>query len=210
MLHVSLSSLFKFLVGILLVQGATVLLVLAALETELAKTAPLFALLGVTIGVLTALWCHSIADGARTREVAKVKESFSREREKLRVRAEQEKTREVRNTHRQVEKVKRKTQEGGNLKTGMVIGGVASAGVVMLLAQFVTLGLLTITTAGGAALGYGIRARQERLGWTGKRLHRDDERQLPRQEKAVQLIEAQIGDDSGKKPKGPAKLARNA
>jgi hypothetical protein len=33
----------------------------------------------------------------------------------------------------------------------------------MLLTQFVTLGLLTLTTAGGAVLGYGLRARQEKL-----------------------------------------------
>jgi hypothetical protein len=33
----------------------------------------------------------------------------------------------------------------------------------MLLTQFVTLGLLTLTTAGGALLGYGVRARQEKL-----------------------------------------------
>jgi hypothetical protein len=34
----------------------------------------------------------------------------------------------------------------------------------MLLAQFITLGLLTLTTAGGAILGYGARMRQERYG----------------------------------------------
>jgi hypothetical protein len=42
----------------------------------------------------------------------------------------------------------------------------------MLLTQFVTLGLLTLTTAGGAALGYSARVRQEKL-IAGRRIDSD-------------------------------------
>lgn len=183
MLRFSLSTLVKFLIGIVLVQGATVLLVVTALKTSLEQTGLLFVLLLLAIGALTALWFTSIADGARKQALALAKEDFSREREKIRVRAEQDKTREVRSTQRQVDRERRRVQTGSTLKTGVMIGGAVGVGVVMLLTQFVTLGLLTLSTVGGAALGYGIRARQDRLGLAAGRL-------LGR-EKAVRVIAVQ-------------------
>ncbi|MEA3278620.1 MAG: hypothetical protein U9Q81_25650 [Pseudomonadota bacterium] len=189
MFRFSVSSLVKFLIGVLLVQGATVLLVVTALKTDLDQTGLLFLLLNLTVGVLTALWFTSIADGARKQALARAKESFSREREKIRVRAEQQKTKEVRNTQRQIERQKRRGQTGSNLKTGVVIGGAVGVGVVMLLTQFVTLGLLTLSTAGGAALGYGARVRQEKLGLGKKRLLSVG--------KPVKVIEAQAAPSDG-------------
>jgi hypothetical protein len=62
------------------------------------------------------------------------------------------------------------------------VGGVVGLGTVMLFSQFMTIGLLTLSTAGGAALGYGVRARQERLG-QGKR-------RLLGGEKRVEVIDA--------------------
>ena len=49
-------------------------------------------------------------------------------------------------------------------KTGIAIGGAVGLGVAMMVAQFVTLGFLTLAAAGGAVLGYGARLRQERYG----------------------------------------------
>ena len=100
MLRFSLVSLIKFLVGILLLQGVTALLVVTALKSDLPQTWPLFVALGGTVGILVALWFNSIADSARHQSLAKAKESFSREREKIRVRAEQDKAREVKNTQK--------------------------------------------------------------------------------------------------------------
>jgi hypothetical protein len=66
--------------------------------------------------------------------------------------------------HRTVSRVSERFRGsmGANLKTGVVVGGAVGLGVAMMLAQFVTLGLLTLTTAGGAALGYTARVRQEK------------------------------------------------
>lgn len=164
MLRFSLTNVVKFLLGILIVQGATVLLVLTAQTTSLEQTVFLFLTLGLTIGVLTALWFTSIADAAGRQALARAKEGFSREREKIRVRAEQEKVKEVRNSQRQVDKEKRRASTGSNLKTGVMIGGAMSVGFVLLLTQFVSLGLVALSAASGVALGYGVRARQERLG----------------------------------------------
>jgi hypothetical protein len=163
-LRFSVASLIKFLVGILLLQGVTVLLVVTALRTDLDQTWPLFVALGGTVGVLVALWFTSIADSARHQSLAKAKEIFSREREKIRVRAEQDKAKEVKNTQRAAARSQRVAGLAISPKTGIAIGGAVGVGVAMLLAQFVTLGLLTLTTAGGVVLGYGARIRQERYG----------------------------------------------
>lgn len=183
MLPFSLTSLLKYLIGVFVVQGVTVLLVVTAYRTNLDKTAWLFFLLNLAIGALTAFWFTSMAEGARRQALSRAKEGFAREREKIRVRAEKDMVREVRNSQRQINREKQRGQKGNNLRTSLMIGGAAGVGVAMVLAQFVTLGLLTLTTAGGAALGYGLRVRQERYGLgIGKR--------LPRAEKQVTVIEA--------------------
>jgi hypothetical protein len=202
MLRFSVSTLIKYLIGILLVQGATVLLVITALRTSLEQTGLLFALLNLAIGALTALWFTSIADGARRESLAKAKESFSREREKIRVRAEQEKVKEVKSSQRRVVREQRWVRTGSNLKTGVMIGGAVGVGAVLLMTQMVTLGLLTLSTAGGAALGYGVRARQDRLGQGGRR--------LLRRENPVRVIEAQPVSGSLKQSGDDPEAARDA
>ena len=162
MLRFSVVSLIKFVIGILILQAGTALLVYAAQKTDLTQTWPLFAALGGTLGVLVALWFNSIADSARHQSLAKAKELFSREREKLRVRAEQDKAREVKSTQKAAARAQRVAGLAISPKTGIAIGGAVGVGVAMLLAQFVTLGLLMLTTAGGVVLGYGARMRQER------------------------------------------------
>jgi hypothetical protein len=164
MFRFSVSNLVKFTIGILLAQGVTLLLAYTALKTDLYTTWPFFGLLGLAVGTLTALWFTSIASSANKQALARAQELFWREREKIRLRAEQEKAKEVQNTHRQLTKENRRAQRVSYLRTGtFVIGGAVGLGAVMMLSQFVTLGLLTLTTAGGAALGYGVRARQERV-----------------------------------------------
>jgi hypothetical protein len=183
MLPFSLTNLLKYLIGILIVQGVTVLLVVTAYRTDLEKTGLLFFLLNLAIGALTAFWFTSMAEGSRKHALSRAKEGFAREREKIRVRAEKDKAREVKNSQRQIIREKLRAQKGNSRKTSLILGAAAGVGVVMVLTQFVTLGLLTLTTAGGAALGYGLRARQERLGFgAGGR--------LPRAERKVKVIEA--------------------
>lgn len=191
----SFTSLVKFLVGILLLQGATALLVYTAMKTDLTQTWPLFGALGLTVGAMTALWFNAIADSARKQCLAKAKVGFSREREKIRVRAEQEKAKERKGTERRIHREKERSKTGSNIKTGVMIGGAVSAGLLLVMTQMVTLGLLTLTTAGGAALGYGVRARQERLGQGARNL-------LGRKEKEIKVIEVQTAAKAVKGPSG--------
>lgn len=184
MLLDGVSSLVRFLVGVFLLQGVTGLLVYTALHTDWQTTWPLFLLLGGSIGVLAAFWFSAVVSADRKHAVARASQRFSREREKILVKAEQQRTKDVRNTERLAAKASRGgIGSGMNLKTGVFVGGAVGVGAVMLLTQFVTLGLLTLTTAGGAAIGYGVRARQEKL-IAGRRLANNDN---------VRIIEA---DDS--------------
>jgi len=172
-----LSGLLRFLIGILLLQAATALLTYTALMTDLEQTAYLFAGLAALLGFLVALWFDSVVGSVREQSLARQLKRHTREREKLRMQAEREKAKlAVR---------KSKTSSGAKLRTGVTVGGVVGVGVAMMFAQFLTLGLLTISTAGGAAVGYGLRLRQER---------RIRAREL---EASVseRLITAQAGDD---------------
>ncbi|MCG6943310.1 MAG: hypothetical protein LJE69_18920 [Thiohalocapsa sp.] len=155
MLGPRIGGLFRFLIGILLLQVATVLLTYTALKTDLNQTGWLFGALGVTLGVLVALWFDSVIGSVKEHAMARQQKRHAREREKLRLQAEKDKAKLVR---------QRKRHSGGAaLKTGVAVGGAAGVGVALMFAQLMTLGLLTISAAGGAALGYGIRSRQEKM-----------------------------------------------
>ncbi len=154
MFGLRLTSLFKFLVGILLLQVATALVTYIALQTDLARTGILFAVLGATLGFLVSLWFESIAGGIREQALSRMQQRHSKERERIRLKAERDKAR--------IEAKQGRGLGGAKLKTGAAVGGLVGIGVTMMLAQFVTLGLLTISTAGGAALGYTVRSRQEK------------------------------------------------
>jgi hypothetical protein len=181
-----IATLFRFLVGIFLLQGVTAVLVFTALGTDWHATWPLFVLLGGSIGALVALWFSALVGADRRHAVACITERLSKEREELRVKveqdrvkAEQQRVKETRDLERQMAKVTAAAAAKGGgfgrgltLKSGAMVGGAVGVGVALLLTQFVTIGLLTLTTAGGAMLGYGVRARQEKL-IGGRRLGSD-------------------------------------
>jgi len=149
-----LSGLLRFMIGILLLQSATALLTYTALMTDLEQTVYLFAALAALLGFLVALWFDSVVGTVSEQTLARQHKRHTREREKLRMQAEREKAK--------LAARKSKDSSGAKLRTGVAVGGVVGVGVAMMFAQFLTLGLLTIATAGGAAAGYGLRVRQEK------------------------------------------------
>ncbi len=153
-----LGSFLRFLLGVLLLQGITVLLIYTALHTDWSKTWPLFAGLGAAIAVLVALWFNTIVLADRHRTVSKVSERHSKERERIKLRAEQERLKVTKEAAR----LQKRASLGLSLKAGLIVGGTFGLGVAMMFAQFMTLGLVTLTAAGGAALGYAVRVRQEK------------------------------------------------
>ena len=155
MLGPRIAGVFKFLIGILLLQLATALLTYTALMTDLQQTAYLFGALAATLGLLVALWFDSVIGSVKEQAVARQQKRHAREREKIRAQAEKEKLK--------LAKQRQRSSGGATLKTGLAVGGTVGVGVALMFAQLMTLGLLTISAAGGAALGYGIRSRQEKL-----------------------------------------------
>lgn len=156
----SLPAFIKFLVGVFLLQGATALLLLTAQDADLHKSGWLIAALGILIGVIAAFWFSAISSHASQHSFARASEKFNRQRDRIRRQADKEKTKEIRNSHQQVLRETRRIQNRSKLKMGASMAGIAGLGAVLLFTQFMTLGLLAISTAGGAMLGYGYRARK--------------------------------------------------
>lgn len=161
MLRFSISGTVKFLGGIFLVQAATALLVYAALRVEQSEVWPLLVALALLIGALSSLWLTSVASHLCKDQLAREREGFSRQREQIRVRAEREKSKVIKQSHQQLTRERNRVQSKANVKVGVAFAGAVGVGLVMMLTQFVTLGLLTLTTAGGAVGGYLYRGRRE-------------------------------------------------
>ena len=156
----SLPAFIKFLLGVFLLQGTTALLVITVQDADLQRNTWLLLSLGVLIGVIAALWFSAIASYACQHSFARASEKFNRQRDRMRRQAEKEKTRELRDGHQQVLRETRRLQNRSALKLGGAMAGIAGLGVLLLLTQFMTLGLLAVSATGGALLGYGVRARQ--------------------------------------------------
>ena len=164
MIRFSFSGIFKFLIGIILAQTATGILVVVALRTENREVWLLLGLLGLTLSLLTAFWFASIVTHAKKDATSHMREGFSREREKFRVRAEREKSKVMEKSHQRIIKDRSRTRSKANTKSNALFAGALALGGIMLFTQFLTFGLLLMTTAGGALAGYLMRSRQVVLG----------------------------------------------
>jgi len=167
-----LSCFVKVVIGVLLLQVVTVLLVIAALRSNLDETVPLFTLVGGLVGFLGALWFSSIYSDGSKLAVSQAKEGFSKEREKLRVKAEKEKARLMVNSEKRAAKGQRSGGGGGGgrgigLKGNTAMIGAVGVGAVLLFSQFVTLGLVALAAVGGSMAGYKVRSFQEQRGGNG-------------------------------------------
>lgn len=154
----------RFFLGILLIQSATVALVLLAPENlhGLAWLRLLIPLLA--IGFFSAFWFSSISKNKNKDEISKMQAQHAREREKLQVNAERAKTRLVKKTQQQIARETKIVHGKANFKVGATLAGVMGFGALMLLTQFLTLGVVTLTTAGGALGGYLYRGRKVKNG----------------------------------------------
>lgn len=98
----------------------------------------------------------------RQDELLSLKESHAKEREKIRINAERAKHRVTKEAQKQVEKEIRRTSAKANFKVGAAVAGAIGIGGLLVLTQFVTLGVMVLTTAGGTMGGYLLRYKQER------------------------------------------------
>ena len=152
----------KFIPGILLLQGITIILVLIA-PADLENWGWLRLAIPVLIaGFLTAFWFGSIAAHQRKDEISRLKEYHVKERETTRVNAERTKSKLVKQAQRKTILKVRRSSTRANIKIGPAFAGAIGLGGLLLLTQYMSLGLLTLTAAGGALGGYVLRIRQER------------------------------------------------
>ena len=149
----------RFLLGILLVQIATVALVLLAPELEGIGWLRLFIPL-IVIGFFAAFWFASMAKHKIKDEINVATAEHTQEKEKIQLNAERAKTRLVKKTQQQIARESKIAHSKANFKVGAAFAGTISFGALMLLTELLTLGLLTLSTAGGALGGYLWRAKK--------------------------------------------------
>ncbi|HIP80036.1 MAG TPA: hypothetical protein EYH07_16450 [Kiloniellaceae bacterium] len=153
---------FRFIPGILLIQAITFAFALFRPEALQGWGWAGYAAVLGSLGILTALWFGAIAAHLRKDEIARLKDQFAQEREKLKVSAERAKTRVVKQAQKEIHRQTRRTSAQANFKVGAAIAAAVGAGGLMILSQFITLGVITLATSGGALAGYLFRVRQER------------------------------------------------
>lgn len=163
----------RFLAGILVVQAASVaLVVVTGIDPKDWRAwLPLVFALGM-IGLVAAFWFSTVAAGLRRDALEGLRERFAREREGLRVRAEQEKSRLLQKGHKDVTRATRRAESRANRKVALSVIAASTVGVLMMAASFVTVGLLLLAGAGGTVAGY-IAGRR----WTPQPLARDGSEQ---------------------------------
>ena len=151
----------KYLLGILIIQAATVAMTHAAIKSDDQELWLAVLLLALILGLVTAFWFASIASHARKDALANAKDEFSKERERLRVNAERQKTRLLRKSHEEIRKETNRAHARSSFKLGAGFIGIVAAGSLMIFSQLLPLGFLTLAVGGGALGGYLIRVRQE-------------------------------------------------
>jgi len=170
----------KFLIGIILVQTGTIALFYAATKAGLDNTQLMLTigLLEILFSVLAAFWFSSMARQRHLSDLESVKESHAREREKIRVNAERQKARIISKSQKQLLKETRRAHAMANFKVGAAFAGALVFGSIMLYSQFVTFGLLILTTAGGGLAGYLAKGRQVTLARKKERLGSNAQKQI--------------------------------
>jgi len=159
-------NLLKFLLGIIIAQVATYLLILLS-PAELNMTGVLrLAIPLLIIALVVAFWFNSIAGHHSKDAIGKVKDDFANEREKLRTNAQRSKDRVVKAAQKDIASQTAKAHAKANFKVGAAFAGLIGVGALFIFAQMLTAGLLAISASIGAMGGYywrGKRVENNRL-----------------------------------------------
>ena len=164
--------LLKFLFGILFVQSATLSLILLAPDSFETTQGILRLILPLAfISFMVVFWFGSLLEHAKKDATQKLRQDFYKETEKIKTKAQKEKdnikdkvAKEKEEIHikaqREIAKEARATSAKANFKVGASFAGVLGVGALFVFAQMVTVGLLAMTTAGGALGGYYYRGKR--------------------------------------------------
>lgn len=176
---------FKFLPGLILLQLITVGLVILAFRwlenIEIVITLASFA---VIVCILIAFWFSAIARDIQKGQLSRMKAHHARDRERLLLNAERDKASIATESYERISKETRRIHSKANFKIGAAFTVAAAAGGLMLLTQFITVGLMLMVGSGSGLAGYLMRIRQERLA-LGKQPVIDMGRQLEPPQKST-------------------------
>jgi hypothetical protein len=151
----------KYFVGLVLIQAVTALLLYAWWRTGSTDAAVTFAALGLASALFAALWLASLARGHSHEALIRAEGHLARERERHKRLAAEERAKAVENTRRQVHRESQREKSRSNVKLYTAFAGIAGLGTLLLLTQFLSLGVLLISSSGGVVAGYLLRIRQE-------------------------------------------------
>jgi len=152
----------RILLGIFVVQIATVVLVFLAPDDLQGLSWLRLIIPIVVVGFFASFWLSSTLMHKRKDELHQIKTEHAREKEKIQINAERAKTRLVKKTQQQIAREAKITHTKANFKVGAAFAGAIAVGALMLLTELLTLGMLTISTAGGAMGGYLLRLKKEK------------------------------------------------
>ena len=151
----------KFLPGIIVGQAVTAVLVVAVMDSSSEKHLAVFLAIAVIVSLMLALWFMSIGEQIRKDALLQANDEFAREREQIIVNAEVDKRSMLEQTHDRIVRETNRVHARANLKVGAALAGLVGIGGLLLAVEFVSIGLMTLATAGGMLAGYVMRARQD-------------------------------------------------
>lgn len=153
----------RFLLGVLLAQVVTALLLWLNADSLTDPVGWVKVLVPtLAVSIVTAFWFGAISRQNSETQIARLRDEFSKEREKIRARAEKDKAQVVEKSKQEIIRESRKTNAKANFKVGAALTGAVGFGVLMMFTQFAAMGLLLLTGAGGALGGYMMRFKRER------------------------------------------------
>ena len=154
----------KFLPGILLIQLITtglIVLIFKWLENiEIVITLASFTLI---VGFLTAFWFAAIARSMQKEQLSRMKDRHARDREKILLHAERDKASIATKSYQKIAQETQRIHSKANFKVAAAFTAAATVGGIMLVTQFITVGLMLMVGSGSGLAGYLMRIRQERL-----------------------------------------------
>jgi energy-coupling factor transporter transmembrane protein EcfT len=155
---------FKFLPGIVLVQVVTIGLVIAAIKwSDYGQFVVIIGLFALIVSLLTSFWFSSLGREMYQDQLANIRENYILEKEQIIINTEREKAAIVNDSFKLRENDIRRAYARANFKVGVVVALAMCAAAVLILAQFVTIGLTVLIAFGSALSGYLMRAKQERV-----------------------------------------------
>ena len=173
-------QLIKFILGIILVQLSTAILVYLAPNELTTQSIAQISIPLLFIAMIVSFWFNSLSAHEKKDALYKAEGNFAKEKEKIKVKAEKDKIKTMKEAQKEIVHEATKTHAKANFKVGASFAGVLAIGGLFVLAQMVTAGLLVMTATGGAIGGYY---------WRGKRIKKNNLQELPSHKHDLKVIE---------------------